>query len=136
MFYESKLVIIKIFALTLGKIYNHSILFQLNIVMTISFSNSIEPSKIERVLQFLYREHIAFNFEPSSVVSPEDLAIRERLHNKYVQTGEWNALSLDEKEDAALLESMLFLEETGQATPLSVEDDADFKNEIKSWANL
>ncbi len=104
--------------------------------MTISFSNAVEPSKIERVLQFLYREHIPFSFEPSQTVSPEDLAIRERLHNKYVSTGEWNDLSLDEKEDAALLESMLFLEETGQTTPLSADEDADFKNEIKSWANL
>ena len=104
--------------------------------MTISFSNSVEPSKIERVLQFLYREHIAFSFEPSSTLSPDDLAIRERLHHKYVETGEWQSMSLDEKEDASILESMLYLEETEQATPLSTEEDADFKNEIKSWANL
>lgn len=104
--------------------------------MTISFSNSVEPSKIERVLQFLYREHIAFSFEPSPTLSPDDLAIRERLHNKYVQTGEWQSMNLDEKEDAAILESMLYLEETEQAIPLSPEEDADFKNEIKNWANL
>jgi hypothetical protein len=104
--------------------------------MTISFSNAVEPSKIERVLQFLYREHIPFSFEPSPTLSPEDLAIRERLHNKYVPSGEWDAMTLDEKEDAALLESMLFFEETGQTTPLNADEDADFKNEIKSWANL
>ena len=104
--------------------------------MTISFPNSIEPSKIERVLQFLYREHIAFSVEPSSAVTPEDLAIRERLHNKYVRTNEWDAMNLEEKEDAAHLESMLFLEETDQATPLNEVENLDFKNEIKTWANL
>ncbi len=104
--------------------------------MTITFSNTVEPSKIERVLQFLYREHIAFSFEPSSKLSPDDLAIQKRLHNKYVLTGEWQSMNLDEKEDAAHLESMLFIEETGQATPLSIEEEADFRNEVKSWANL
>jgi hypothetical protein len=104
--------------------------------MTISFPNTVEPSKIERLLQFLYREHIAFSVEPSHAISSEDLIIRERLHNKYVVTNEWNEFNLEEKEDAALLESMLYLEETGQAIPLDAEDDLDFKNEIKSWANL
>ena len=104
--------------------------------MTISFPNSVEPSKIERVLQFLYREHIAFSVEPSHPVTPEDSIIQERLHNKYVQTGEWHTMNLEEKEDAALLESMLYLEETGQADPLSLEEDKHFKDEIKTWANL
>ena len=104
--------------------------------MTISFPNSIEPSKIERVLQFLYRERIAFSVEPSNAVTTEDLIIRERLHNKYVRTNEWDAMSLEEKEDAAHLESMLFLEETHQAPPLNEVEDLDFKNEIKTWANL
>ena len=122
-----------LFGLTLSEIL---ILYKNNINMTISFPNSIEPSKIERVLQFLYHERIAFSVEPSSAVTTEDLVIRERLHNKYVRTNEWNTMSLEEKEDAAHLESMLFLEETHQATPLNEVEDLDFKNEIKTWANL
>ena len=42
-------------------------------------------------------------------------------------------MSMDEKEDAAILEKMLYLEETGQAEPLSHEENTDFSNEMKSW---
>ncbi len=108
--------------------------------MTITISNSVESSKYEKLLKFLYRERIAFSFEPtpspqesSRTVSEEDLAIRERLHNKYVLSGQWATMNLDEKEDAAILEKMLYLEETGQAEQLSVEENNAFSNEMKSW---
>ena len=42
-------------------------------------------------------------------------------------------MNLDEKEDAAILEKMLYLEETGQAEPLSLEENNAFSNEMKSW---
>ena len=108
--------------------------------MTITISNPVESSKFEKLLKFLYRERIAFSFEPTpscvpldKSVSEEDLAIRERLHNKYVLSGQWATMNLDEKEDAAILEKMLFLEETGQAEPLSLEENNAFSNEMKSW---
>jgi hypothetical protein len=71
--------------------------------MTITLSNSAESSKIERLLQFLYQERIAFSFQPDPSVSEEDLAIRERLRAKYVASGQCASMNLDEKEDAALL---------------------------------
>ncbi len=33
--------------------------------------------------------------------------IRENLHKKYVTTGEWDSMSLEDKEDAAILEDIL-----------------------------
>ena len=33
--------------------------------------------------------------------------IRENLRQKYVTTGEWDSMSLDDKEDAAILEDIL-----------------------------
>ena len=101
--------------------------------MTITISNSVESSKYEKLLKFLYRERIAFSFEPTPSVSEEDLAIRERLRAKYDVSGQWATMNLDEKEDAAILEKMLYLEETGQAEPLSVEENNAFSNEMKSW---
>ena len=101
--------------------------------MTITISNPEESSKYEKLLKFLYRERIAFSFEPTPSVSEEVLAIQQRLHTKYAVSGQWANMSVDEKEDAAILEKMLYLEETGQAEPLSHEESTDFSNEMKSW---
>lgn len=108
--------------------------------MTITIPNTVESSKYEKLLKFLYRERIAFSFEPTPspqestrTVSEEDLAIQERLRAKYVLSGQWANMNVDEKEDAAILEKMLYLEETGQAEPLSLEENNAFSNEMKSW---
>jgi hypothetical protein len=81
--------------------------------MTITIFNTAESSKFEKLMQFLYQERIAFVFEPTPSVSEEDLAIKERLRAKYVTSGQWANMNLDEKEDAALLETMLYDREKG-----------------------
>ena len=101
--------------------------------MTITISNQVESSKFEKLLKFLYQERIAFSFEPSPSVSEDDLAVQKRLSDKYVASGQWATMNPDEKEDAALLEKMLYLEEIGQTEPLNAEENADFANEMKSW---
>lgn len=70
-----------------------------------------------------------------TISNPEESskAIQQRLHAKYAVSGEWANMSVDEKEDAAILEKMLYLEEAGQAEPLSHEENTDFSNEMKSW---
>lgn len=101
--------------------------------MTFSIPNSVEPSKFERLLEFLKREHITFSIEPSPSLSTEDLAIRERLRLKYVADGKWETMSLEEKEDAALLEAMLYDREKGIEF-LTSDEQTDFLNELRDLA--
>ena len=102
--------------------------------MTITVFNSVESSKFEKLLQFLYQERIAFSFEPTPSVSAEDLAIKERLRAKYVDSGEWAAMNLDEKEDAALLETMLYDREKGVEL-LTPTEQTSFLNELRDLAH-
>ena len=43
-------------------------------------------------------------------LSIEDETIRENLRKKYVETGEWATMSLEDKEDAALYEHMMLVD--------------------------
>jgi hypothetical protein len=106
---------------------------KIRLFMTISIPNLNEPSKFERLLEFLNRERIAFNVEPPPSVSEEDLIIRERLRLKYIVVGKWDAMSLDEKEDAALLETMLYEREKGVEL-LTPNEQTDFLNELRDLA--
>ena len=99
--------------------------------MTITISNPEESSKFEKLLKFLYRERIAFSFDPTPSVSEEDLAIQERLRAKYVESGQWATMNLDEKEDAALLESMLYDREKG-IDILTPKEQSDFLSELRT----
>ncbi len=101
--------------------------------MTITISTSEESSKFEKLLKFLYKERIAFDFVPTTPVTAEDLAIRERLRAKYVHSGEWENMNLDEKEDAALLETMLYDKENG-AELLPPTEQAAFLKELRDLA--
>jgi hypothetical protein len=106
---------------------------KIRLFVTISIPNLNEPSKFERLLEFLNREHIMFNVEPTPSVSEEDLIIRERLRLKYVAVGKWDAMSLDEKEDAAILETMLYEREKGLEL-LTPNEQTDFLNELRDLA--
>ncbi len=96
--------------------------------MTVTISNALaESSKFEKLLQFLHQERIAFSFEPTPSVSEEDLAIKKRLSAKYVDSGEWTTMTMDEKEDAALLETMLYDREKGVELLTKTEQTAFLK---------
>ena len=60
--------------------------------------------------------------------------IQNRLINKYVSTGEWAKMTDDERQDASLLEKMLYDEEQPDYKVYSVEESdkilADLKNEL------
>ena len=98
--------------------------------MTITIANTAESSKYEKLLQFLHQEHIAFSIEPTPSVSEEDAAVKERLRAKYVDSGQWAAMNLDEKEDAALLETMLYDREKGVEL-LTEAEQTTFLNELR-----
>jgi hypothetical protein len=103
--------------------------------MTITIFNTAESSKFEKLLQFLYQERIAFVFEPTPSVSEEDLAIKERLQAKYVSSGQWANMNLDEKEDAALLETMLYDREKGVEL-LTPTEQTTFLKELRILADV
>ena len=43
----------------------------------------------------------------NTYLTSDQQIIRENLHQKYVVTGEWEGMSLEEKEDAAIFEDIL-----------------------------
>ena len=107
--------------------------------MTITISSD-EPSTIDRILktlQPLRREKLVFDIK-TDVVEDEDAlktaAIRERLRLKYVVNGEWARMDDEDRQDAALLESMLYDDENGLVEVLEEADAKAFYNEMKSWA--
>lgn len=101
--------------------------------MTITINDAAESAKHEKLLQFLHQERISFSVEPPPLVSEEDAAIKERLRAKYVESGKWVAMNLDEKEDAALLETMLYDREKGVELLTKTEQTA-FLNELRDLA--
>jgi hypothetical protein len=97
--------------------------------ITIQFDDT---SKLQKILNMVKRLKLPFQIsEPETPVSEEDLIIKERLRKKYVASGQWDTMSLDEKEDAALLESMLYDQDNGIEL-LSPSEQKDFLNELSS----
>ncbi len=84
------------------------------------------PHLYERVIKFLGRLKISYqvrsdktpfnvNWAEGQSTTLEEgddieeiLAVRQRLHEKYVITGEWHKMDDDERQDASLLEMMLY----------------------------
>ena len=64
----------------------------------------------------------------------ENLVIRDRLVENYVKSGEWEKMDDEERQDAVLLEKMVFQEEQPDYKVYSVEESekllADLKAEI------
>ena len=107
--------------------------------MTITISSD-EPSTIDRILQTLQplrREKLVFDIK-TDLLDDEDAlktaAIRERLRLKYVVNGEWATMDDEDRQDAALLESMLYDDENGLVEILEESDAKAFYHEMKSWA--
>jgi hypothetical protein len=55
---------------------------------------------------------ISFLSEEEIEAKMEQETIRENLRQKYVLTGEWETMSLEAKEDAALYEKMMLVDRT------------------------
>ena len=104
--------------------------------ITIQFDDT---TKLNKILNFIKRLKVPFHIlDPQG--DPETLwdahtntIIQARLIEKYIKTGEWDKMDDEERQDASLLERMFYLEETGQADPLSLEENRAFANEMKSW---
>jgi hypothetical protein len=73
-----------------------------------------------------------------AIVPPNDgddalrtAAIRERLRLKYVTTGEWKTMDDEDRQDASLLEGMLYDRENGQIETHSEADSLQFYRQLK-----
>jgi CO dehydrogenase/acetyl-CoA synthase epsilon subunit len=81
--------------------------------MTITISEHVAPSTLERLFKYMRREKIPFVLQPDVQNETENdlvrtAAIRERLRVKYVLNGEWSTMDDEERQDAALLEGILY----------------------------
>ena len=59
-------------------------------------------------------------------------AVRKRLTHTYVKSGAWNSMNDDERQDAALLEKMMFQEEKANYTVHSVDESAHILANLKA----
>ncbi len=103
--------------------------------MTITISENVAPSTLERILNYIKREKVPYVIAPSNEEDEADVirtsAIRERLREKYVTTGAWATMDDDDRQDAVLLEEMLYNREQGKVETYSEADTADFYKNLK-----
>lgn len=101
--------------------------------MTITISENVEPSMIDNLLKYMQREKV-----PYAVQTDDDAerttAIRERLRQKLVVTGQWATMDDEDRLDASLFESMLYDTENGSIERLQGKEALDFENEMQNWA--
>jgi signal recognition particle receptor subunit beta len=103
--------------------------------MTITISENVASSTIERILNFIKQEKVPYVVVPNEEADEEDAvrtaAIRERLRLKYVTTGAWDTMDDEDRLDASLLEGMLYDTENGRVERYSEADTADFYKNLK-----
>ena len=74
--------------------------------MTKIVAIEIHENDESALLDFLKNFKFDFKIKDIRLTSDQQI-IRENLRQKYVTTGEWDTMSLEEKEDAAILEDIL-----------------------------
>jgi hypothetical protein len=104
--------------------------------MTITISEHVTPSTLDRLLKYMRREKVPFVLQPDVQTEEENdlirtTAIRERLRVKYVINGEWLTMDDEERQDAALLEGMLYDKEQPDYEVYSEADTKAFYNTLK-----
>ncbi len=104
--------------------------------ITIQFD---DKTKLDKILNFIKRLKVPFHvLDPQNDLETQwddnaNAIIQSRLTEKYIKTGEWNKMDDEARQDASLLERMLYLEELEQTEPLTLEENTAFANEMKSW---
>ena len=103
--------------------------------MTTLIAQFDDVTKLEKVIALFNRLKIPFQFdnsmnevfvEPNKFGDSETHAmIQDRLLKKYVETGKWDKMDDEERQDASLLEKMLL-----------TETDADFETVTSSESEL
>ena len=104
--------------------------------ITIQFD---DKTKLDKILNFIKRLNVPFHIlDPQSDLEIQwdnnaNTIIQSRLTEKYIKNGEWDKMDDEARQDASLLERMLYLEETKQTEPLTLEENTAFANEMKTW---
>ena len=112
--------------------------------MTIHLPSTLSPDMLERIVGYLRRQKVAFRLEQDTVVLPLDELeasnwdadlhpiIQNRLTEKYVKTGEWDKMDDDARQDACLLETMLWQREQPDEGHLPQSDTHQFLEDVKN----
>ncbi len=101
--------------------------------MTITISENVEPSMIDNLLKYMQREKVPYAIQTDDDAE-RTTAIRERLRQKLVVTGQWATMDDEDRLDASLFESMLYDTENGSIERLQGKEALDFENEMQNWA--
>jgi hypothetical protein len=102
--------------------------------LTIQFSDS---SKLQKVINFIKRLQLPFQIvesgtEEETLWEPHIHAIiQKRLIDKYVSTGEWAKMDDEERQDASLLERMLYDAEQPSEGHLPESETSQFLSDLK-----
>jgi hypothetical protein len=102
--------------------------------MTITISENVAAATIESLLKYMQRKKVPFALDTDDDDARRTAAIRERLHLKYVLNGEWATMDDEDRQDASLLEGMLYDDENGNVEVLTKAEQIEFRHEMKSWA--
>jgi ABC-type phosphate transport system ATPase subunit len=104
--------------------------------MIIQIPSDINPSTLKRVLAFLRNEKVPFtvienNESGNKIWSEEETEIiRQKLYTRYSETGLWDNMDDDARQDAVLLEKMLFMQEN-KLESYTTEETNHFLAELK-----
>ncbi len=93
--------------------------------MTKTFIIELNEKDENVVLQILKKFKVKIESLTASEDAEEATKIREILHEKYVLNGEWDTMTLEDKEDAVLLEKILL---TDRSQTVDIEK---VKNELR-----
>jgi len=102
-------------------------------MITIIFDTDRNDVRLQSLIDLAQQLKVTFKVSEPLLITPEDAIIKERLRQKYVLSGQWDTMTLDEKEDAAMLESMLYDREIGVPV-LTPNEQANFIKELRSLA--
>ena len=102
-------------------------------VLQFDIQTTEQQHKLQQVIEFVSNLKLPFRkVEPTESDDLETVTIRERLTEKYVKTGEWETMNDDDRQDAVLLEQMLWSQEQPDYEVYSVEESARILAELKA----
>jgi hypothetical protein len=100
--------------------------------ITIHFKDS---TKLQKVINFIKRLQLPFQIveNEDETIWESDIhpIIQKRLIDKYVATGEWAKMNDEERQDASLLERMLYDSEQPSEGQLPESETTQFLSDLK-----
>jgi hypothetical protein len=107
-------------------------------MVTITFDTDRNDNTLQRGLNYLKSLGLSFHINEAFHVSEnteeeaERLWVQSQLHKKYVETHQWQTMDDEDRQDAVLAETLLYIEQKGDNKPLSVAETQDFLEKLKT----